>query len=107
MRRVLSLLIVLAVLLGGLHLDASAQAHEEATQHEIACDSGQPADSDPDPHPGTDKVVHGHHHCPLAPDEGRGPALRAMTLLSAALFARAVPALPSLAQAPPIQPPTA
>lgn len=107
MPRLLNLLVIFSVLWCGLHLmePAGTVAGLVDLAHAEAVHADGPAnDCDGD----AGKVAHsGHHHCPVAPDQ-RAPALAAVPYpATTPLFARQPGALASLAQAPPLQPPTA
>jgi hypothetical protein len=104
MRRAVRLLLVFAVLWCGLHLDEAAKARAD-----WAYGAAAPASSDNSSDRGDEpeNIAHiGHHHCPMAPDP------RVTTPDDAAVkpvglhFARPAMALHSLAQAPPLEPPT-
>lgn len=103
MGRLLNLAVILSVLWCGLHL--MEPAGTVAGLIDVAHAESLPDDCDDD---AGGKVAHsGHHHCPVAPEQ-RYPAVAAAPRLTAIpLFARQPEALPSLAQAPPLQPPTA
>ena len=111
MRRVLHLLMAIALLVSGLHLGEDAHAHESAALHELEQTHPPATDPNDDPgdsHDGTGKVAHaGHHHCPVAPDQDHGPALGAVLVSSADHCSRPAAALSSLTRAPPLEPPAA
>ena len=105
MRRVVNLLVILAVLLCGSHLspaeaDARAMHAAETRLHLPADDHGQA-----DMHTGVGQA--GHHHCPLAPDLDGGLAPCEAAPVDALLFEPPIAQLRSLATAPPIEPPAA
>jgi hypothetical protein len=105
MRRVLSLLLVLAVLWCGSHLGESAMAadfHDDA-----ACAVESPLDCDASGE-GSPQGAHGlHHHCPLAPADRTATSAMLGASPGAPPCQRPVTRLDSLSQAPPLQPPTA
>lgn len=103
MGRLLNLAVILSVLWCGLHLPEPAGI--AAGLVDVAHAESLPGHCDDE---AGGKIAHsGHHHCPVAPEQ-RYPAVAATPRLTIVLlFARQSGALPSLAQAPPLQPPTA
>lgn len=108
MRRILPALIAIAVLLCGLHIGEADTAHR-AADHRAAQGAvavvGDDGDADGD-RPAKMAEKGGHHHCPVAPDQGV-VAAECREMPGAIAVARPVPALASLAQAPPTEPPSA
>jgi hypothetical protein len=108
MRRMLHLLVVIAVLMCGLHIGEPAFAYDEADHHQIGQDAGQTSDSDEgSPKDSGNVGPSGHHHCPMTPDPRDMAALSGITPAEALLFAHPVDILHSLSQAPPVDPPSA
>lgn len=106
MRGPVHLLIALAVLWCGLHLSAAeadiAAPVGNGTSIAVQIDH-QNADDHALPH-----VAHGcHSHCPVATDLTSGPALASPDVVPAPFFAMPRLRLPSLAVAPPTEPPSA
>jgi hypothetical protein len=106
MPRLLGLLVIFSVLWCGLHLmEPAGTAPGLADSHEIAAGDA-PGDCH-DSGAGSGKAAHSsHHHCPVAPEPrlaSADTAARGESLFFAGLTAR----MPSLAEAPPLEPPTA
>lgn len=106
MRPMINFLLVLAVLWCGLHL-SPAEADESADRlHAASAHSesdGEHGDNHSRPH-----VTHGcHTHCPVAPGADLGTTLDAPTVEQALHYAAPVDRLEPIAQAPPIEPPSA
>jgi hypothetical protein len=107
MRRLLSLLIILAVLGCGLQLGEKETALEVAIHHQFALDAPLHAnDGDASTGQPAKHADAGHHHCPIAPDLRSEPVLCA-PVVETILTVRPVLVMPSLALAPPIEPPAA
>jgi len=107
MRGLMNLLIILGVLWCGLQL-SPAEAEECCIDH--CAEAG--LETSPDEGAGADReqshATHlGHSHCPVAPEGGLAPALAVPVSTAAPLFARAIRALTSAPQAPPLEPPAA
>lgn len=107
MRRVLHILLMIAVLCCGIHLGEDAAAHEGAPAYEIEHATPLPPDDADDPCE-TGKVAHaGHHHCPVASDPSPGALPSEIASSDALLFCRPVAALRSRSLPPPVEPPAA
>ena len=106
MRPALHLLIILCVLMCGLHLGESAEAHDRLTEYaqNAATDDGKDGET---PREAAKLGQAGHNHCPMTPDLTGAPAIAQLLPADAMLFAPPVAALHSLSQAPPIEPPLA
>lgn len=106
MRGAVHLLIALSVLWCGLHL-SSAEADmvlPAGTEMSMSAQAGHDAAGDHAlPH-----VAHGcHSHCPIATDLASGPALATPGSGRGTFFTMPRLRLPSIAVAPPIEPPSA
>lgn len=107
MRRLLPLLMIVAVLWCSLH--GLSADHAVADLGNAACaETAERADASPDAPLGKAAPDHvGHHHCPIAPDRQDSLAGDAPLAASDRIFSPPAAALPSLAAAPPLQPPAA
>lgn len=105
MRRLLHLLVVIAVLFCALHVGEEAYAFEAAGTQALEPAS---ADDESDGSSPQDAATHSmHHHCPVSGDLFGGPAFGDAEAVASLVFTRPVAALGSLSQAPPIEPPLA
>ena len=106
MRRAIQLLIILTVLWCGLHL-SSAEADVDASTAFENSVSGQLHAPDADDERQCN-FLHGcHSHCPVATDITSGPMLSAPDPIRALFFVMPSLRLPSIATAPPMEPPSA
>lgn len=106
MRRVMHILLAVAVLWCGLHLGEPAHAHDEAEQHQ-AHDGASATDDGEQDRTGPAKAIHLHHHCPMATGQHLNAISAEAAMGEALLFVRPVAALHSRSQAPPLEPPVA
>lgn len=99
------ILLLFAVLWCGLHFDEAAEAKADWAYAAAESDtSGSSSDRGEEP----ENIAHAsHHHCPIAPDPRVLANEEAVADLAALHFAKSTAALHSLAQAPPLEPPTA
>ena len=108
MRRALHFLVIVTVLMCGLHLGETAQAHADIDQHQVFSDADAPSGEDEDSDRGLAKAAHAsHHHCPVAADLKAASGSQERMPSDAILFTRPAAALHSLSQAPPLEPPVA
>jgi hypothetical protein len=69
MRRALHLLVIVTVLMCGLHVGESAEAHAGVEQHQPFSVFDAPSAKDEGSDRGNTKAAHAsHHHCPMAAD---------------------------------------
>jgi hypothetical protein len=105
MRRMLHLVMILAVMLVTMHV-GETHAHEtpgeHASEQTAASVAGEPDQDSP-----ADDAPPPHHHCPVAEDRHLALVLPDALLAAALHFPPAAAALGSLAQAPPVEPPHA
>lgn len=106
MRAAFRLLVMIAVLWCGLHLDEPAHAHEDIEQHQVL-DAPDPDGDDRPDRDGPSKAAHVHHHCPMAAEPRTGTVSVGPGLTAEILFPGRVAVLHSLSQAPPVEPPSA
>jgi ABC-type nickel/cobalt efflux system permease component RcnA len=106
MRAAFRLLMMIAVLWCGVHLDEPAHAFEKVQQHQFQDAPESNGDGQAD-HNGSSQAAHVHHHCPLAAEHRPGIDTAEPRLASDILFHVRVAVLHSLSQAPPVEPPAA
>jgi hypothetical protein len=108
MRRVLHLLLLMAVLWCGIHVGEPAMAHDQTLHHQFESAGDRGHDDAGETQDGALDVAHvGHHHCPMAPacDDASAAAIGIGD--GAPLLAAIISPLASLSQAPPLEPPAA
>lgn len=105
MRPLLRLVVMFTLIWCGLHIAEPAQAHGgTVAEHTLL----EPAGHDGEDRQQPDEPAHAsHHHCPVAPDQSLRDGGNAWANGAALIFAPRVAVLHSLAQAPPLQPPSA
>lgn len=105
MRPLLRLVLMFTLTWCGLHIAEPAQAHGgPVAEHALL----EPAGHDGEDRQQPGEPAHAsHHHCPVAPDQSLRDGDAALSSGAALIFAPRVAPLCSLAQAPPLQPPSA
>jgi hypothetical protein len=106
MRAAINFLLVLAVLMCGLHISPAEADESAGRSHGVpayAQADGERGDDHAQPH-----ATHGcHSHCPVAPATDLGSASNTLTIEQGMHYAAPVDPLMPIAQAPPLEPPSA